>query len=592
MTMEEIVMSNGKTCCAIIDGHNTVNDINSNITTKPTQSQTQPLAKENAMQHQDDDTDIIYTDVTSNTDPIINNNHDSMLQTPSPAKRTVTVNPLPLPSRSSSCSLASIQSMPSFREQNRSRHDSLCFDTPLKTAWVGAEESYYRLDGDDENDSPARTPYPLRRRTRSHDETMMSPLVSDCHRFEACGDDDDSENENVSRDDVPSSHRRLDDVLRDCKSWDDFQTLLMPGEEEASTTRTSGLRNRKKRNLTGRNDDRQRSYARMNSSESTLPDNHDDEDIYTLRQQRLRRRSPRSQRHNRAATSSSSSSTAAGIKSSAAGGGAGSSGATVTTLVTSNARRDRWVIPMEHPFKILWDMMTVILSFANAYATHAAIRDRKFGGMFMIFCDVWFLIDILLNFITERRTAEGKILRDYKSICARYLTSWFAIDALSLFPWEKIYVQPIIDLQQRRNFWTKNFFRSKAVIRVTTHLRGRHFRWFGKVAKRTKSHGVGAYRLLRLIIKYLPKYLLFIRNMKGVVAVRLLRQYNYFRRLIKNMNHREEMKSDNETGSLTEYEELDDISDGSVGEFRQQHQQQPIVDWAFFDDDDDDGVPL
>ena len=79
-----------------------------------------------------------------------------------------------------------------------------------------------------------------------------------------------------------------------------------------------------------------------------------------------------------------------------------------------------------------------MFSVANAYATHVAIRDRKFGSsLFNVFCEVWFFVDILLNFVTERKTAEGDILRDYRRIAARYLTSWFAVDVLSLFPWER-----------------------------------------------------------------------------------------------------------------------------------------------------------
>jgi len=68
-------------------------------------------------------------------------------------------------------------------------------------------------------------------------------------------------------------------------------------------------------------------------------------------------------------------------------------------------------------------------------------------------------------------------------------------------------------------------------MRVTRILRGRHFKLFGRVAKHTKPVGVGASKLLRLIIKYLPKYILFFRNMKAVVALRILRQVKWFNRV-------------------------------------------------------------
>lgn len=248
--------------------------------------------------------------------------------------------------------------------------------------------------------------------------------------------------------------------------------------------------------------------------------------------------------------------------------------------------RSRWLIPAEHPFKVLWDIITVILSIANAHAKHASIRDRKFGASpFMWFCDIWFFVDILLNFVTERRTAEGEILRDYRSICARYLTSWFAVDALSLFPWENLYVKPIIDLQNRRGFFRKSFLRSKAVVRVTRHLRGKHFRWFGTVTRHSRQHGVGAKRLLRLIIKYAPKYVLFLRNMKGVVAVRVLRQFHWLRRFYKNMIVEE--KGDERTGSITQEDFDDDIS--SNGSLENSSRVRVVYeDWETMDD----GVPL
>lgn len=261
-----------------------------------------------------------------------------------------------------------------------------------------------------------------------------------------------------------------------------------------------------------------------------------------------------------------------------------------TNSLPRRAPRSRFVIPMDHPFKTIWDIMTVILSIANAHAIHVSIRERKFGlNTFMMFCNLWFMVDILLNFCTERKTADGEILRDYRSICARYLTSWFAIDILALMPWELLYVKPIIELQNKRRFFQKYFFRSKAVVRVTRHLRGKHFRWFGTVAKHTKQHGVGASRLLRLIIKYVPKYLLFLRNMKGGVAVRVLRQFQWFRRFYHNIVLADTEKSDSMTGSLT----YDDFDDDLSSKQHEKNQRVKVVyeSWELVDDEDD-GVPL
>ena len=196
--------------------------------------------------------------------------------------------------------------------------------------------------------------------------------------------------------------------------------------------------------------------------------------------------------------------------------------------------KPRWLIPAEHPSKVLWDVTTFLLSFANVYVTHTFIRDRKIGNSwFTTFCEAWFMIDILLNFITEYRS-DNYALRDCRSVWARYLTTWFVVDLISLFPGEQVYVKPLFEIQNRRNFFQKNFFRSRAVVRVTRILRGRHLKMFGQAAKHTKHAGVGASRLLRLLIKYIPKYLLFFRNMKGVLAIRTLRQVHWFRKVWRN----------------------------------------------------------
>lgn len=195
-----------------------------------------------------------------------------------------------------------------------------------------------------------------------------------------------------------------------------------------------------------------------------------------------------------------------------------------------------WLIPANHRLKILWDVYTVLLSFASLYATHQAIRDRQYEqNVFHMFCNVWFFLDMLLNFFTEHRSSDGNVIRDGKAVWARYLTSWFIIDTLSLLPWEHIFVKPIIEMQNRRGIFKKLFFRSRSVIRVSRKLRGNHFRWFGRVANQTKHVGVKSRGLLRLIIKYAPKYVLFFRNMRGVLAVRLLRQVHWIRRLFKNL---------------------------------------------------------
>jgi hypothetical protein len=134
------------------------------------------------------------------------------------------------------------------------------------------------------------------------------------------------------------------------------------------------------------------------------------------------------------------------------------------------------VIPSNHKLKILWDMATIGLTFVSAYVGHIYIRDRSTyeWDWFVIFTNIWFVIDLLLNFFTEHRTSDGTVMKTGREVWGRYLTTWFAIDALSLLPWERMFLRPIIQKQKRRNFVVKWFFRSKAVVKVTVGIAMHH----------------------------------------------------------------------------------------------------------------------
>lgn len=267
----------------------------------------------------------------------------------------------------------------------------------------------------------------------------------------------------------------------------------------------------------------------------------------------------------------------------------------------SHAIKSPWLMSADHPVKILWDVLTVVLSLVNAYLTHAAIRDRAFNdNLFVRFCECWFVLDIVLNFLTEHKTSDGLVYNTVQAVWARYLTTWFVVDVLSLFPGEALYVRPIIERQNRRTWWQKSFFRTKAVIRVTKVLRSRHVRLFGSVAKRTKHAGVGAHRLLRLVIKYVPKYVLFLKHMRAVIALRVLRQVHWMRKVWRNVTAIHSVKplfpDDDDTLSLTEgfdepvYEDYNEDGDDlvSLNDHRQHISPSNRNDWEWMDDVDDD----
>jgi len=206
-------------------------------------------------------------------------------------------------------------------------------------------------------------------------------------------------------------------------------------------------------------------------------------------------------------------------------------------LLLSERKSRLIVIPANHPYKIIWDVGTIILTFASMHATHQSIRDKNFDFTpSTIFTQIWFVIDILLNFITEHESEDGRtVLRSSEAVWGRYLTTWFVVDAVSLIPWERLFVKPIVDMQRKRNFFTKSFFRTKSFVKVTRILRANHVRLFGKMANNTKYIGVGTQRLLQLMIKYAPKYLLFYRNMKAVLFFKVLRQIHFIQKVAKGM---------------------------------------------------------
>ncbi|GKY97210.1 hypothetical protein MPSEU_000679400 [Mayamaea pseudoterrestris] len=196
----------------------------------------------------------------------------------------------------------------------------------------------------------------------------------------------------------------------------------------------------------------------------------------------------------------------------------------------------KWLIPYKHPLKLLWDCLTLVVSLISAYNTHVAIRDRQYrrsNNWILLICDVWFVVDILANFMTQKKQRSGRLLDTYQAVWAHYLTSWFIIDVLSLFPGERFWLVPIVDQQNRRNVWTKTLFRSRAVIKVTRWFRHVHWQWLSQCAKHVKQlFGV---RLLRIksakwVLRYVPKYVMFYRNMRGVVAIRILRQVHWLTR--------------------------------------------------------------
>lgn len=283
-------------------------------------------------------------------------------------------------------------------------------------------------------------------------------------------------------------------------------------------------------------------------------------------------------------------------------------------LRRAKQRASSWVIPSNHPLKLIWDILTVLVSLFSIYQSHKSIRDRRHDQTEVaLFCEVWFFMDILLNFVTDHRSSDGRVvIRDGKAIWARYLTSWFIVDAMSLVPWERHFVKPIIEMQNRRNLFQKSFFRSKAVLRVTSRIfRGRYVKNISQIVKHSR-HYCGPRKLVQFIIKYVPKYVLFYRNMRCALAFRSLRQIHWMRKVSKNIwlflkPQKEEEEEyiededeyvegdDDEEDEYIEddsFEDVEDFDDDSSTEYEDSCDEddgytQELEESSLFDEDDD-----
>jgi len=77
---------------------------------------------------------------------------------------------------------------------------------------------------------------------------------------------------------------------------------------------------------------------------------------------------------------------------------------------------------------------------------------------------------------------------------------------------------------------------------------------------------VGADRLIRLLIKYIPKYLLFYRNMKGVLLLKTLRQVHYLRKLSKGLLYTYEDDENDDLMIKKKYDQSIDETDSVCSE--------------------------
>merc|ERR1711966_218849 len=104
--------------------------------------------------------------------------------------------------------------------------------------------------------------------------------------------------------------------------------------------------------------------------------------------------------------------------------------------------------------------------------------------------------------------------------------------------------------------------------------RGRHIKLFGQVSKQT---GTPLRRLVALLIRYLPKYLVFLRNMRGALVVRA-------------PHEDDDSDSDSDYDYDSDYDDDDSDKDDDIDTASESLDDNENNDSMFsLDDDDNDG---
>jgi len=112
----------------------------------------------------------------------------------------------------------------------------------------------------------------------------------------------------------------------------------------------------------------------------------------------------------------------------------------------------KYIIRINNPLRIKWDMIVILLSIWNSIATPIEIafkpprfEERDMDIMNHII-DIMFVGDILLNFVTSYfNSSTGDEIFEPKNIAKHYLQGVFWIDFLSVCPFNLLLKDVIKD---------------------------------------------------------------------------------------------------------------------------------------------------
>lgn len=209
-------------------------------------------------------------------------------------------------------------------------------------------------------------------------------------------------------------------------------------------------------------------------------------------------------------------------------------------------RRSPSYISANHPLKIAWDVLTILLSLTvGVYTTHASMRDQCFphllnnnciglnkgaalplffgyfhGSTVVTLYDLWRVADIVLNFLTENGSSMPDNPQMRHRVKLTYLRTWFLIDVITLLSWEVLYVQPVFNRNRKKNV----FLKAIGITRLYPLLRATK-RWPLTLRVIRRAISMVGHRSSRKVLRYAPKYINFALTgkMKIVIVLRILR---------------------------------------------------------------------
>ena len=140
-------------------------------------------------------------------------------------------------------------------------------------------------------------------------------------------------------------------------------------------------------------------------------------------------------------------------------------------------RKRRCMLSPQHPFRIGWDMCTIILlaymAVALPFSFGFDISSRPWSSLWLWenFIDIYFMVDVVLNFRTGFIGARGNEVMEFDKVCKNYLQTWFCLDVLSSIPFELLELAMRSSSSSNGNIRAAKLLKSFRVLKVMKLVR-------------------------------------------------------------------------------------------------------------------------